>query len=105
MDVHKTSTETSTPGISRNFSGLPRASRAVKGGEAEAPDVSAPTLEGPGSHPDHNGGGRPGHRPAWMLISWLATGRSPASRASAGSGAGGVLTGASVKQFWRSSWW
>jgi hypothetical protein len=25
--------------------------RAVKGGEAEAPDVSALSLEGPGSHP------------------------------------------------------
>ena len=30
---------------------LPPMARAVKGGEAEAPDVSAPSLEGPESHP------------------------------------------------------
>ncbi len=29
----------------------PAMARAVKGGEAEAPDVSAPSLEGPERHP------------------------------------------------------
>ena len=32
------------------FVACPPVARAVKGGEAEAPDVSAPTLEGPESH-------------------------------------------------------
>ena len=34
-------------------------SRAVKGGRAEASDVSAPSLEDPGTLPGHNGVGRP----------------------------------------------
>jgi hypothetical protein len=37
--------------------------RAVKGGEAEAPDVSAPSLEGPGPH---------------ALITMEVAGRAPA---------------------------
>jgi hypothetical protein len=34
-----------------NFVASSEMARAVKGGEAEASDVSAPSLEGPGSYP------------------------------------------------------
>lgn len=33
---------------------LPRGSQAVKGGEAETPDASAPSLEGQGLNPNHD---------------------------------------------------
>ena len=52
--------------------------RAVKGGEAEASDVSAPSLEGPGNHPDHNGVGWPGTGRPGSPILGLATRSLPA---------------------------
>ena len=58
MDSHvglwtstRTSTETSTAGNFGNFVACAAMARAVKGGEAEAPDVSAPSLESLEHHP------------------------------------------------------
>ena len=65
--------------------------RAVKGGEAEAPDVSAPSLEGLGTHPRSQWRWPAGHRPAWMPIFCLAT-RSLRRLEGAG-GPGAVGTG------------
>ena len=61
------STETSTAGNFLKFSGPAVTARAVKGGEAEAPDVSAPSLEGP-EHSLITMEWPAGHRPAWMPI-------------------------------------
>jgi hypothetical protein len=70
VDVHKTVHKNVHSWKFLNLSRPSATARAVKGGEAEAPDASAPSLEGPGSHPRSHWRWPAGHRLAWMPIFW-----------------------------------
>ena len=73
--------------------------RAVKGGEAEAPDVSAPSLEGPGTHLDTMEFGRPPGAGLDAPLSAVARER-PACRALAGNGRCAPKVQVCASNFW-----